>query len=59
MDALKAKVEKYERNAAECEMIARLAAQPAKCELYFRLALHCREVAADLKKLIDVRSAAA
>jgi hypothetical protein len=55
---LRAKVEKYERNAAECEIIAQLAAQPAKRELYARLALHCREVAVDLKKLTDVRSVA-
>jgi hypothetical protein len=57
-DELRAKVEKYERSAAEYEIVARLAVQPAKRELYERLALHCREVAAELKMLIDVRSAA-
>ncbi len=57
-EELKAKVEKYERNAAECDIIARLAADPAKRELYARLALHCREVVSDLKKLIALRPAA-
>ena len=57
-DELRTKIEKYERSAAECEIIARLATQASKRELYERLALHCREISADLKKLIDVRSAA-
>ena len=55
---LQDKIERYETNAAECDLIARLATDQAKRALYARLAVHCREVAADLAKLGEVRNAA-
>lgn len=55
---LQAKIEQYETNAVECEMIAKLATDPSKRALYERLAAHCREVAADLAKLAEARDAA-
>lgn len=56
IDELRAKIEKYERSAAECEIIAGLATQAAKRELYERLALHCREVASDLRSSLGCLS---
>jgi hypothetical protein len=44
--------------AAECELIAKLAMDKAKRELYSRLALHYRELAADLSKMIATKDAA-
>ena len=57
-DEIRARIEKYEKSAADCEIIARLAAEPAKRELYERLAFQYHETIADLKRLIDIRSAA-
>jgi hypothetical protein len=43
---------------AECELIARLATDGEKRELYLRLALHYRELAADMRKAIAAKDAA-
>ncbi len=58
MTDLHAKREKFEIAAAECEMIAGLATDSAKRELYSRLALHYRELAADIHKAITTKDAA-
>jgi hypothetical protein len=47
MTDLEGKLERFETLAAECELIAKLAMDKAKRELYSRLALHYRELAAD------------
>ena len=44
MTDLEAKLERFETAAAECELIAKLATDAAKRELYLRLALHYREL---------------
>ena len=58
MTDLQAKLERFETDAAECEMIARLASDGAKRELYSRLALHYRELVADARQLIATKDAA-
>jgi hypothetical protein len=40
MTDLQAKLEQFETLVAECELIAKLATDGAKRELYLRLALH-------------------
>jgi hypothetical protein len=51
-------LERFETDAAECEIIARLATDKAKRELYSRLALHYRELIADARKAIATKVAA-
>jgi hypothetical protein len=58
MNDLQAKLERFEIDAAECEIIARLATDTAKRELYLRLALHYRELVADMRKAIATKDAA-
>jgi hypothetical protein len=58
MTDLEGKLERFETLAAECELIAKLAMDKAKRELYSRLALHYRELAADLRKMIATKDAA-
>jgi hypothetical protein len=58
MTDLEAKLERFETLAAECELIAKLATDGAKRELYLRLALHYRELAEDMHKVIATQRAA-
>jgi hypothetical protein len=53
-----AKLEQFETLAAECELIAKLATERGKRELYLRLALHYSELAADLRKIVAAKDAA-
>jgi hypothetical protein len=58
MTDLEGKLEQFETFAAECELIGKLATDKAKSELYSRLALHYRELAADMRKAIATKDAA-
>ena len=58
MTDLPTRLERFETDAAECEIIARLATDNAKRELYSRLALHYRELVADARKAIAIKDAA-
>jgi hypothetical protein len=58
MTDLRTRLERFETDAAECEIIARLATDKAKRELYSRLALHYRELIADARKAIATKVAA-
>jgi hypothetical protein len=58
MTDLEGKLERFETLAAECELIAKLATDDAKRELYLRLALHYRELATDMRKAIATKDAA-
>ena len=58
MTDLQTVLERFETDAAECEIIARLAMDGAKRELHSRLALHYRELAADMRKAIATKNAA-
>jgi hypothetical protein len=58
MTDLQTRLERFESDAAECEIIARLATDRAKRELYSRLALHYRELVADMRKAIATKNAA-
>jgi hypothetical protein len=58
MTDLQAKLEQYEAVAADCELITKLATDTAKRELYLRLALHYRELVADMRKAIATKDAA-
>ena len=53
-----AKLERFETLAAECELIAKLATDRGKRELYLRLAQHYSELAADLRKIMAAKDAA-
>jgi hypothetical protein len=55
---LSAKLERFETLTAECELIAKLATDCAKRELYLRLALHYRELAGDIRKILATKDAA-
>jgi hypothetical protein len=58
MITLQDRLERSETLTAECELIAKLATDGAKRELYLRLAMHYRELAADMRKAIATRNAA-
>ena len=58
MADLETRMERFETLAAECELIAKLTMDGAKCELYLRLALHYRELADDMRKAIATKDAA-
>jgi plasmid stability protein len=58
MTDLQAKLEQFETLIAECELIAKLATDGAKRELYLRLASHYRELEADIRKAIAAKVAA-
>lgn len=59
MTDLEATLERFETLAAECELIAKLATDGAKRELYLRLSLRYRELATDMLKVIATKDAAA
>ena len=50
---LRAKLDQFRTDATECEEIAQRATERSKYELYWRLAIHYRELAADIDKLIS------
>jgi hypothetical protein len=52
------KLEQFEALTADCELIGKLATDGPKRELYLRLALHYRELAADMRKVIAAKNAA-
>jgi hypothetical protein len=58
MTDLQSRLERFETDAAECEMIAKLATDAAKRELYSRLALHYRELVVDARKAMAGKDAA-
>jgi hypothetical protein len=58
MTDLECKLERFETLAAECELIAKVATDGAKRELYLRLAVHYRELIADMRTAIATRAAA-
>jgi hypothetical protein len=58
MTDLQAKLEQFETLISECELIAKLATDRAKRELYLRLALHYGELEDDLRKAIAAKVAA-
>jgi hypothetical protein len=58
MTDLERRLDRFETLAAECELIAKLATDGAKRELYLRLALHYRELVADMRKAIAINAAA-
>jgi hypothetical protein len=58
MTDLEFRLDRFETLAAECELIAKLATDGAKRELYLRLALHYRELVADMRKAIATKAAA-
>ena len=58
MTELQVKLERFEMDAVECEIIARLATEGAKRDLYSHLALHYRQLAADIHKALATKDAA-
>jgi hypothetical protein len=57
MQDMKAHLEKLQLQMAECEMIAKLATDTAKRELFARLADHYKVLAAEIERAIAERSA--
>lgn len=57
MQDMKAHLEKLQVQMAECEMIARLATDKAKRELFARLAEHYKSLAVEVARAIEARSA--
>jgi hypothetical protein len=57
MQDMKAQLENLQVQIADCEMIAKLATDRAKRELFGRLARHYRQLAAELERTIAGRSA--
>jgi hypothetical protein len=58
MTDLEDKLERFETLAAECELIGKLATDGVKRELYLRLSLHYRELAADIRNATSTKTAA-
>jgi len=58
MADLEYRLERFETLAAECELIAKLATDGRKRELYLRLAFHYRELVADMRMAIATKNAA-
>jgi hypothetical protein len=57
MADLEYRLERFETLAAECELIAKLATDGTKRELYLRLALHYRELVDDMRTAIETKDA--
>ncbi|MGH6681441.1 MAG: hypothetical protein ACREDL_21485 [Bradyrhizobium sp.] len=55
MQDMKAHLEKLQVQMAECEMIAKLATDTAKRELFARLAEHYKALAAEVERAIAAR----
>lgn len=58
MTHLEDRLERFETLTAECELIAKLAADSTKREFYLRLAEQYRQLAADMRQAIATRAAA-
>jgi hypothetical protein len=58
MTDLERRLERFETLVAECELIAKVATDGAKRELYLRLAVHYRELVADMRTAIAAKAAA-
>jgi hypothetical protein len=58
MTDLQDRLERFETLIAECELIAKLATDSARRELYLRLAEQYREMAVDMRKAMATKSAA-
>ena len=58
MADLECRLERFETLAAECELIAKLATDGTKRELYLRLALHYRELVTDMRTAMGAKDAA-
>lgn len=58
MTNLEERLERFETLTAECELIAKLATDGARRELYLRLAVQYGELAADTRRAIAARAAA-
>jgi hypothetical protein len=58
MTDFEVKLDRFETLAAECELIAKLATDGAKRELYLPLSLHYRELSDDMRKVIATKDAA-
>jgi len=58
MTNYQAKLEWFETFATDCDRLGKLAADETNRELYFRLALHYRELADDMRILIATKNAA-
>lgn len=56
MDELVARREKLLLDAEDCELIGNLATDPAKRDLFRRLAVDLRQLAADLNSVIVART---
>jgi hypothetical protein len=52
------RLDRFETLADECELIAKLATDGAKRELYLRLTLHYRELVSDMRTAIATKDAA-
>jgi hypothetical protein len=59
MTDLERRLDRFETLAADCELIGKLATDGAKRELYLRLALHYRELVADMRKAMAIATKAA
>jgi hypothetical protein len=55
MQDYRARIEKLLKEAADCDLIANLATDKQKRELFERLARDYRTMAADVEKIIDIR----
>ena len=58
MTDLQNRLERFETLTAECELIAKLATDATKRELYLRLAMQYRDLAGDMRKAITSKDAA-
>jgi hypothetical protein len=58
MTDLQNRLERFETLTAECELIAKLATDATKRELYLRLAVQYRDLAGDMRKAIATKDAA-
>ncbi|MCA6107785.1 hypothetical protein [Bradyrhizobium cenepequi] len=58
MTTLQDRLDRCETLTAECELIAKLATDGAKRELYLTLAMRYRELAADMRKAMATKDAA-
>jgi hypothetical protein len=56
MTDLQDRLERFETLAADCELIAKAATDGAQRELYLRLAVHYRELVADMRTAIATKS---
>ena len=58
MTELQDRLERFETLTAECELIAKLATDSRKREIYLQLAVEYRDLAGDTRRAIATRAAA-